>query len=436
MKKMMIVFMSALLLFFASVSFAGEADSILKLLIKKGVITEAEYSEIKEELKAEAKEPDRTHLKEEIKKEVMAEVEKKKEAGLPEWTKRIKLSGLLEGEYRWKKYRDISNKNSDSTSDLYLRKLELGLEAELTDWIKANTVLNSEWIGDSVNNGDQKITVDEATITLQKEKFPLYLVMGKRTQPFGTFYNRLVTDPMTQDAYETKRVGLTAGFTGPMGLDISATLYKGEELMAHLFGSGLFDAAAIRRPSDVVTVRSATTDDVNSYILGAQFMPIKDALTFGLSYASEDGHQKRNTTLGANLQYNCLFIKGLTLEAEYMAALQREKYIDSAGALFNKAFKEKVWVLGASYPVIEPLDVAIRYEHFDDDGMANVSQSWSAKDRYSLGGQYTFYKDEEKGLSAFVGAEYRHTDYRLHSSHVATRADDNDEMFVKVGVNF
>ncbi|MBA3071192.1 MAG: hypothetical protein FP829_03365, partial [Nitrospirae bacterium] len=121
MKKMMIVFMSALLLFFASMSFAGEGDSILKLLMKKGIITEAEYKAIQEELKAEAKEPDQTQLKEEIKKEVMAEVEKKKEEGLPEWTKRIKLSGLLEGEYRWKKYRDISNKNSDSTSDLYLR---------------------------------------------------------------------------------------------------------------------------------------------------------------------------------------------------------------------------------------------------------------------------------------------------------------------------
>jgi len=117
----------------------------LKILLKKGLITEQEYKAIEEELKTKSKETDKAQ-KEEIKKEVMDEVAKKKEEGLPDWTKRITLSGLLEGEYRWKKYRDIADKNSGSTSDLYIRKFELGLDAELADWIKATTVLNSEWM--------------------------------------------------------------------------------------------------------------------------------------------------------------------------------------------------------------------------------------------------------------------------------------------------
>ena len=413
LKRMIFVLAAMVVMSGFSAAQAGEGDAILKILVKKGIITEQEYNAIKEELKAE---PQKAQLKEEIKKEVMDEVakknegDKKNEEGLPEWTKKIKLSGLLEGEYRWKKYRDISDKNSDSTSDLYLRRLELGIEAELTDWIKANTVLNSEWIGDGVNNGDEKITVDEATITLQKEKFPLYLVMGKRPQPFGVFENHLITDPMTQDAYETKKVGITAGYTGPLGLDVSATVYKGEEQMDHLVASGLFGA----------TRDGATDDDVGSFILSASISPVKDHLKF---------------------------------DSEYMKALKRERYSG-----FTEAFKEGVFSITGSYVfntrerheqiggaelkeqkahvTEEPIELALRFERFDDDELAEKTSSWSAKNRYSLGARYSFYRDEKKDVTAYVGTEFRYTNYRLHSSLTNTRVDNNKEMFLKLGLSF
>lgn len=439
-RRMIFVLVMILVMSGVSAAQAGEGDAILKILLKKGVITEQEYKAIKEELKAE---PQKAQLKEEIKKEVMDEVAKKKDEGLPEWTKRIKLSGLLEGEYRWKKYRDISNKNSDSTSDLYLRKLQLGLEAELTDWIKANTALNSEWIGDSVNNGDQKITVDEATITLQKEKFPLYLVMGKRPQPFGVFENHLITDPMTQDAYETKKVGLTAGYTGPLGLDVSATVYKGEEQMDHLVASGLFE----------VTRNSATGDDVGSYILSASISPVEDHLKFFVSYLSEPGRGSRNDTASLGISAGIPGLKNLRLDSEYMKALKRERYSG-----FNEAFKEGVFSITGSYVFStrerhekiggaelkeqkahvteEPIELALRFEHFDDDKLAEKTSSWSAKNRYSLGARYSFYRDEKKDVTAYVGTEFRYTDYRLHSSLTNIRADNNKEMFLKLGLSF
>lgn len=421
-----------------SIAVAGDGDAILKILLKKGIITEAEYKDITEELKVEEKEK-QVQQNTQIAEAIAYNKPEEKEEG---WTDRINLSGLLEGEYRWMKHRDVSDKTSDSTSDLYVRRLELGLEAVLTDWIKAGAVINSEFIGDDVNQGDEKITVDEATITLQKEDFPLYLVMGKRAQPFGVFENHLITDPMTQDAFETKRVGITLGATGPLGLDVSATLYKGEEQMDHLVDSGLFE----------VTRAGEATDDVGSYILSASISPLEDHLKFFVSFLSEPGRGSRNDTASLGLSAAIPGIEDFRIDGEYMKALKREKYEG-----LDEAFKEGVFSVTASYTfnngdkediggatfaerlahiLEEPIELALRYERFDDDELAEKTSSWSAKNRYSLGARYPFYRDEEKGLAAFVATEYRYTDYRLHSSLRDTRADNNKEILVKVGVAF
>ena len=439
LRRLVFVFVLMFAMSGVSTAQAGDGDAILKILLKKGVITEQEYKALKEELKAEDEKKD-VKVNTKIAEAIEYNKPKEKEDG---WADKVKLSGLLEGEYRWKKYRDISDKNSDSTSDLYIRRLELGLEAEITDWIKANTVLNSEWIGDSVNNGDEKITVDEATITLQKEKFPLYLVMGKRPQPLGVFENHLVTDPMTQDAYETKKVGVTAGYTGPLGLDVSATVYKGEEQMDHLVGSGLFEA----------TRDGAAGDDVGSYILSASISPVEDHLKFFVSYLSEPGRGSRNSTASLGISAGIPGLKGFRLDSEYMKALKRERYLG-----LNEAFKEGVFSITGSYVFNtrgrheqiggaelkeqkahvkeEPIELALRFERFDDDELAEKTSSWSAKNRYSAGVRYSFFHDEKKDVTAYVGTEFRYTNYRLYGSLINTRADNNKEMFLKLGLSF
>ncbi|RJQ19310.1 MAG: LbtU family siderophore porin [Nitrospiraceae bacterium] len=445
MRRLFFVFVVCML--FAPVAYAGETDHILNILLKKGVISEQEYEAVKGELKTEG-EKKQVQLNTKIAEAI--EYNKPQEEGDGEWAKRIKLSGLFEGEYRWMESRDISDKDSDSTSDLYLRRIELGIEAGLTDWINANAVLNSEFIGDDVNQGDEKITVDEATITLQKEGFPLYLVIGKKAQPFGVFENHLITDPMTQDAFETKRVGLTLGATGPVGLDVSASLYKGEEQMDHLAGSALFDTDN----DDSTDIRAGEAgDDVGSYILSASISPIEDHIQLFAAYLSEPGRGERNNTVGLGFTAGIPGIEGFRFDGEYMKALNREIYDG-----LDETFKEGAFSVTASYAVNngdrgedvggatfaerlahvleEPLHFAVRYERFDDDDLAEETSSWSAKNRYSLGVRYPFYRDKEKGLAAYVAAEYRYTDYRLHSSLEDTRTDNNQEMFARLGVAF
>ena len=408
--------------------YANDLDLILRILLRKGIITEKEYQELKKELESKkvagAGEP------------AKGQNVQKEDGVLPET---ISLSGSIYGEYRWVKNREITDAETDSTSDLYLRKIELGVEAKLIDWITASAVFNSEWIGDDVNQGDEKVAVDEATVTLQEEAFPFYLVAGKRTQPFGVFENHLITDPMTQDAYETKRVGITTGYTGPMGLDLSVTVYKGEEQMDHLFESGLF--------SDTVSRAGEATDDLGSYIVSVSAEPLDSVVLFG-GYLSEPGRGTRNQTVNAGVSFLPPFIDGLRFDAEYMKAIDREKY---SGA--DRKYKEGVFSATIAYEFVlrqrnviggglfserrahlinEPLEVALRYEHFDDDGMSEELGVWTVRDRYSAGARYSFYNDEERGFNAFVAGEYRRTEYRTQ----ADMKDSNDEVYLRIGVDF
>lgn len=191
-----------------------------------------------------------------------ASEDESKAGKIPGWMERVSLTGTIEGDYSWTKHNDLADKASDSTSDLFISTVELGAEVDLTDWFKGSLIFLTEDLG---TDDETDVTVDEAVMTLQSEDFPVYLIFGKRAQPFGVFENHLVSDPMTQDAYETNRAGVTAGFSGPAALDLSATVYKGEEMMDHLVEAEL--SSAISRTSHTAT------DEVNSYILSVSVTP-------------------------------------------------------------------------------------------------------------------------------------------------------------------
>jgi hypothetical protein len=357
------------------------------------------------------------------------------ETGMPEWMKRVRLTGTVEGDY----YRTDHGDMTGQDSGLSISTMELGVEADFSDFASGFVLFLAEDLG----TGEEiNILVDEATLALREESSPFYLIFGKRVQPFGVFENHLVADPMTQDAYETNRVGLTAGYAGPMGVDISATLYKGEEQMEHLFESGLFDP-------DALTRSEGEEGKVESYIVTALITPIDDLTVFG-AFLSEPGRGQRNNTANVGLSIVPSFFEGLRIDVEYMKALDREIYdglarefkegVFSLTAAYEFVFMEREVIGGAIFAerkahlVSEPLELAVRYEHFDDDGIADDLGIWSVKDRYSAGGRYTFY--ENIGLTAYLAVQYRRTKYRLHPDLAGTTADDSNEYFARLGVTF
>lgn len=322
----------------------------------------------------------------------------------------IIITGAIELDYTYKDPRDATVVNSDSSSDLDIGTVQLGVEVKFHEWVTGNFVLK----GENLDNND-RVFWDEATITIQKERFPLYFVGGKKGQPFGVFESHLISDTITKDCYEVARSGATIGFTPDfLGLDMSVTAYKGEVLADKLSEAGYGWA---RDPDP----NPDPTNDVESYIINVSLAPI-EGLSLSTYFDSEPGQGSRNKTAGGTIGYQ---IGIFTFDAEYIAALKREK-----NATANKEYKESAWFAAIACQVIDPLEIAVRYEAFDD-GISG-DQDGHLENRYLIGANYKLF--EKDSFTTILMLEYRRSNYE---KALGSSVDDTvDEVFARVAMEF
>ncbi|MBW2004771.1 MAG: LbtU family siderophore porin [Deltaproteobacteria bacterium] len=327
---------------------------------------------------------------------------------------KLSFSGAIELDYSYADDSNIGdNTVNDSTSDLDIGTVELGLEAAFHEYVTGNFILK----GEALDTDDDRVFWDEATISIQKEEFPIYFVGGKRGQPFGMFESHLINDPITQDCYEIAKTGVTIGYTiESLGLDISATIYKGEELMGHLVEAE-YGFARDNSPA------YEETDDVNSYIGNITISPL-DALMLSAYYDSEPGDGDRNETAGISAHYE---IGMVTLDAEYIAALSREKNFTD-----NKEYNESAWFIGVAYQAAEPLEIAARYETFDDD--ITGEQDGHLTDRYSIGFTYALFENDS--FANNLMGEYRVSNFEVEPGNPNGVDDKLNEAFLRLAIEF
>ena len=347
----------------------------------------------------------------ELEQELKALKEKIEEPGvLAGLSDKLTFSGAIELDFSYADDSDTGdNTINDSTSDLDIGTVELGVEVAFHEYVTGNFLLK----GEGLDTDDDRVFWDEATITIQKEGFPIYFVGGKRGQPFGVFESHLINDPITQDCYEIAKTGATIGFATDY-LDISATVYKGEELIGHLEEA---EYGFERENSPTYE----ETDDVGSYIGNITISPV-EGLDLAAYYDSEPGDGDRNETAGISVHYE---IGKVTLDAEYIAALSREKNFTD-----NKEYNESAWFGAIAFQAIDPLEIAARYEAFDDD--ISGDQDGHLTDRYSIGFTYTLF-EKDNFATNFMG-EYRISNYEKESG---SNADDNlNEAFLRLAIEF
>lgn len=116
------------------------------------------------------------------------------------WFNSVEVSGLVEVEAA---YEDPYE--GDSTSDAVLATMELGVAAQITDWVGAEVVLLHE-------EDDTDIEVDVATMTIGPADGPWSFTAGQYFVPFGTFESNFISDPMTLELGETRESALQFGF--------------------------------------------------------------------------------------------------------------------------------------------------------------------------------------------------------------------------------
>jgi hypothetical protein len=354
----------------------------------------------------------------------------------------LNLSGSLSGEYRYLRYGYDINSRYGAATDLYIRMVELAIETSFQKWVTTTAVLNTEWVGDYLNQGDEKVTFDEVHIDIQNDSFPFYFVFGKRTQPFGVFENNMITDPLTQDAYETKSVGITIGYRGPLEMDISATAYKGTAQMDQLFQAGVFDTPAIQRTPQTIS-------KVSSYILSASVVPVEKYLTLFGGFLSEPGSDIRNNSLDLGFKFQMPSLENFMIDVEYISGLRREAYrnemyrfnedVFSATATWLFTLKNRQAKRGVSYAARKlhirqnPFMFAARYEHFEVNFGPRDSH-FTLKNRLCVGGRYPFYDDGKTVVYAM--AEYRHIERHLPMAVIVGTQDKNDEIYFRLGLDF
>ena len=319
---------------------------------------------------------------------------------------RLTLSGAIELDYSYANDSSVSNNTvNDSTSELDVGTVALGVEANLHEYVTANVVLK----GESLDTTD-RIFWDEAFFTFARDDFPIYFVGGKRGQPFGTFESLFINDAITQDLYEVNKTGATVGFADDdfLGIDLSFTLYKGETLITRVNDTGYGWART----------STSQTNDVNSYIANISISPVQ-GLTLATYWDSEPSAMGRNDTIGGSVH---LELFKFIADAEYIGALNREH---AAGA---QEYKESAWFVSLGYQIIDPLILAVRYEDFD----ADQSVSGNLDYRYGFCATYTLFTDDS--FTCGLMAEYRKSEYEfIQGSSTDT---DLNELFARVALGF
>ncbi len=123
------------------------------------------------------------------------------------WFSNIEISGLMEVEAS---HNDPDE--GDSNSDIVLATAELGVAAQVNDWVSAETTLLFE-------EDDTDLEVDVAVITIAPPEGAWFIQSGLMYEPFGTFETNLISDPLTLEIAETRESSILAGiesngFTG------------------------------------------------------------------------------------------------------------------------------------------------------------------------------------------------------------------------------
>jgi len=189
--------------------------------------------------------------------------------------------------------------------------VDIALRIFFNEWAKAKTVVNIQDVGKK--DGKAKISLDEAIVTVECPWIPLYFVGGKTALPFGVFEDHMISGTLTEDLYEIDDFGATLGFAPEFyGLDMSVTVYKGQDIIENLNDFGTYEFSPDREKEN----------DINSFIANITLKPIEEMLTLATFYENEPGDGSRNQSLGGALTLN---VWKFSLDAEYITALEREK---------------------------------------------------------------------------------------------------------------
>jgi len=265
-------------------------------------------------------------------------------------------------------------------SDISMTTVELGIGAEVNDWVSAEMVLLYEDPSGAIQTyddvrGETSFDVDTAIITIANaEETPAFLEAGKMYVPFGALLTHFPNNPGI-DAPLT----LLMGETGEKALLIGAEL-EGFTVSGYVFNGDVEE----KGDSDENVIESYgfdanyafedETQDMDLLVGGSYISNIADS-----DWIEEVLHHHGadiDDYVGAAAAYLHFGYQGLFFDAEYMATtdhLQTDGVSDHG--------KPTVWNFeaGYNYNWWRNLEIALKYAGSDDCGLLGLP-----KDRYGI----------------------------------------------------
>jgi len=292
---------------------------------------------------------------------------------------RVTIRGLLEFGAAY--HSTGMNKGSGDyqhDSDISMTTVELGIEAEINDWVKAEMVLLYEdpsgaiQIYDDIRD-ETDFDVDEAFITIANaEETPIFLKAGKMYVPFGACLTHFPDDP-----------GIDSPLTLLLGETNEKTLLIGAEMEGFTVSAYVFNG-------DVEEEGNSDENVIESYGFDANYAFEDETqdldILVGASYISniadsdwteevlEENHLDIDDYAGGAAAYFHVGYQGLFSDAEYMAATDHVDVITDRG-------KPTVWNFeaGYNYNWWRNLEIALQYAGSDDCGFLGLP-----RDRYGI----------------------------------------------------
>ncbi len=316
---------------------------------------------------------------------------------LTEAGKRLKIYGAVELEGSYSNYKPKSG-DSVSDSNFTMATAEIFFDATINKYTKGLLHLLYEDEGDAIN-------VDEAFILLgQTDDIPAYFMGGKIYPAIALFETYMVSDPITQNLFETQATAAEIGWAQDW----------------FNIGAGIFNAG-IHESGD------APDNNINTFYVRAQFDAPEGALgedvdlNFGVAYINNiAAGNLGDEVVAGELQeivggWSAMIsaqYKMIAFTAEYMTAADDFK----AGELSfdgGKKARPTAYNFELACMPIDAWTIAVRYEGSEDTG------DFEPDNQYGLTVAWDFLPDTTLSLEYLHGSYENDDDRDLFTTQLA-----------------
>jgi len=272
----------------------------------------------------------------------------------------IELSGLVEAEASY------TDTGDGDASDIVLATLELGIDADITDWFSTHILFLYE------EDETDGVEVDEAFASIIPGHSGVFLNVGRFAQSIGAFPSSMLTDPLTLDLGETTQKSSVALGWGNDAVEALVSVYKGD-------------------------VQKTVEGHVNTWVgalnVGGDLgkLACEAGVSYTNNFADSDGlvddfvGGKTGDFVGGYSGYLVVGFDTVQLSGEYMGAAEEFTDGDRAGST------PTAYNLELSWDAPSPLGLAVRVaggDEFDVDNQYGATVSYDLYEGVALGVEY------------------------------------------------